>query len=401
MSDTFNEWPKERLSQLYFYDETPTTTICERYFKITDKDVLYSLVTFKRSCGKELTKDDIDLSLEDSISKDFDKSRLFKFKKKHKTISRLLRDLVWSFGKWKTAELNTWVDNCKPDVIYIVMSDYCFPTKVAWYLSRKHNIPIYTSFEDDFYFSANPHNVIEWLLSKKHKRLTRKVFKRSFGVSYASEVMKSLYESTFKKKGIIQYKSVTVSSDVAPQNEHLRLLYAGTFNFHRWRSLIEIGKAIEPYDAKLILFSNNKDEEITKELEKYHSIDYRGFASSEQIEKEIRASNILLVVESFDEESIARVKCSLSTKIADYLGANRCILAYGPVSVGSIDYLLKNEAAIVADESSLSEAINQIVSDPVKIDHTIENAKQLAIKNHDAKKIALLLKSELIKGIGL
>ena len=399
LADTFRDWPADRLSQLFFYDETPTVRLCERYFRITDQDVLQSLLRFRRGCcGTALTQDDIDPTLENSISAGLKESRLYRFKTRHKSLARVFRDAAWKMGTWKTERLNQWIEENRPDLIYYVMSDYCFPYEVVSYLADRYRLPVFISIEDDYYFNDQSQTALDRLQNRRYKALFQKAMERSFGVSYASDVMKDMYEEFFHKPGIVQYKSAEIAKDEKPSAAHKQFLYAGSLNFGRWKSLLAIGQALLRYDASLVIYSNINSPEINQELAKCPAISFKGFAPIEQIEREIEASDVLLVVESFDEESIGRVKCSLSTKVADYVGKNRCILACGPLCVGSIDYLYRNGAAIVSDYDGLPNAIETIFSDPEKTGQCIENARRLAARNHDAQKITALLLSELKKG---
>ena len=48
MMDMLSCVPSDHLAQLYFHSEVPTQRVCERYFRITDKDMLYSVCKGKR-----------------------------------------------------------------------------------------------------------------------------------------------------------------------------------------------------------------------------------------------------------------------------------------------------------------------------------------------------------------
>ena len=44
----FGHWPTDKLAQLYFHSEVPTTGLCQRYFRVTDVDLLKALWQFKK-----------------------------------------------------------------------------------------------------------------------------------------------------------------------------------------------------------------------------------------------------------------------------------------------------------------------------------------------------------------
>ncbi|MBR2740720.1 MAG: hypothetical protein IKD87_08645 [Oscillospiraceae bacterium] len=399
LADTFKDWPGDKLSQLFFYDEIPTTTLCKNYYRITDYDVLASILHPGQVCGHILTEADIDVSLDNSVSDDVKESKLYRLKEKHERLARFLREAAWATGIWKTKQLDNWIRNTRPDIIYYVMSDYCFPFMVTEYIAKKYDIPVFVSIEDDYYFNFPVSGMCDRIRIIRYRKDAERMIDHAFGVSYASEIMKDLYEERFHKNGIIQLKSAVILPRKQERGDTVQFLYAGSMSFGRWKSLIEIGKVLEQYDAKLIIYSNTDDEDILAEIAKCQKIEYRGFAPAEKIEEEILASDILLVVESFDEDSINRVKCSLSTKIADYIGAGRCILACGPKEVGSIDYLLRNDAAVVTDYDGLSDAVELMIKKPEETERFLENALGLAKRNHSSSMITELLFNELKKGM--
>ena len=72
---------------------------------------------------------------------------------------------------------------------------------------------------------------------------------------------------------------------------------------------------------------------------------------------------MLLHIESFTKESIDRVKHSVSTKIADSLGAGIPLLAYAPNSIASVTHLQKHCAAFVAtDKEKLLQVLTEALT---------------------------------------
>ena len=105
---------------------------------------------------------------------------------------------------------------------------------------------------------------------------------------------------------------------------------------------------------------------------------------------------VVIHTESFDEDIKRRVKYSISTKIPDCLASGTCMLAYGPKDVASIEYLVDNNAAIVADsKEKLDEALRTVFLDAQTRTETIYRAKELANKNHDLDKIGAIVKKVL------
>ena len=83
----------------------------------------------------------------------------------------------------------------------------------------------------------------------------------------------------------------------------------------------------------------------------------------EEIQMIMSGSDIVLHVESFDKEQIEYVHYSFSTKITDCLQSGAMVLAIGPDSIASIEYLKKIPGVVVVtDLRSLSAIISNCVN---------------------------------------
>ena len=82
-----------------------------------------------------------------------------------------------------------------------------------------------------------------------------------------------------------------------------------------------------------------------------------------------------------------KVKYSVSTKIADSLSCGRCLFAYGPSDVASIEYLKENDCAcVVTKAGDLKEMLKQIICDyDLRCKYT-NNALKTAQENHNLER---------------
>lgn len=85
---------------------------------------------------------------------------------------------------------------------------------------------------------------------------------------------------------------------------------------------------------------------------------------------------------------IRRTWVSVSTKIADYLGVRKCILAIGSKELASIDHI-KDAAYVVNSLDSLRDKVTNLISDDVLREEKQKKARELAMKEHDISKIRL------------
>ena len=107
-------------------------------------------------------------------------------------------------------------------------------------------------------------------------------------------------------------------------------------------------------------------------------------------------SDILLHVESFDEEIVSRLHYAFSTKLAQYLCSGRPLLCYAPEGSVSSEYLKQEKGALVVTNiSELKLGLTKLVLDPEFRAEYAEHARQLGIKNHNHEITAALVKQEI------
>ena len=49
----------------------------------------------------------------------------------------MLRDIIWKFGRWKTIELNDFLDDFKPDIILHSMEGYNHFNRIIEYAIKR------------------------------------------------------------------------------------------------------------------------------------------------------------------------------------------------------------------------------------------------------------------------
>ena len=127
-----------------------------------------------------------------------------------------------------------------------------------------------------------------------------------------------------------------------------------------------------------------------------NGIAFHGFADFSTVQEVIRNSLAVIHVEAFDDKCRQRTRLSLSTKIAESLASGTVLIAYGPLELASMQYLIKYNAAIVSDNiEDLSLKIQSFLLDKDNYEKISLNAKQLALKNHSLQEISKMLTDEL------
>lgn len=383
--------PAENLAQLYFHSEIPTTDQCQNYFRIRDQDVLLSI--FKRHIDATIyDKNDIQA---DTLSPRTDKgviSKIYQFSRRRTPLIYIMRNLVWRIGKWDSEELRNWLDNFKPDLIFFASGDYAFSYRIAYSISCRLKIPIVMWCCDDFYFSKRyatsiggrycHNNLLLWV-----KRITERVE----SVIVIGEKMKHDYATIFSVPINVIRISAPENSMAKPFNERTGIVYVGGLGVNRIDSLVELGRQLRHANLTgyecINVYSNDKNHNILKQLSEENGIHFCGGLAAETVPAVLGKAKFVLHVEAFDRKAKERTRYSVSTKIGESLRSGACMIAYGPSDIASIEYLEEYKvAAILHSPEEISNVIAKIISNPGIYKSYVDNAEQLAEKNHSKEK---------------
>lgn len=383
----FHSFDNDNIAQLYFHILKPDVKKSKTLFRITDRDVLKSIIK-PNNCGSVIN---IDLRNEsNSLSLN---SKVYQYGQKRTATKHLIRDLMWKIGHWKSKNLINWLDDFKPDVIFFAAGYSMFAMNIAMFIAKKYNIPLVTYFCDDYYdFAYNSHrySLVSDIRMKLFRRKIKEVVNMSNDLVFISETMMNKYKDLFNKSGKVIMTPYSLSQQEQKNvNNPLVISFVGSVLSNRWKTLRKVGEALENINSEgvkivLNIYSVANDQDIISRLSLGQSMRFKGAADTEMVKQIYSNSDILLHVESFASEDISRVKHSISTKIADCLASNRAFLAVGPKDIASIDYLKKNHAAyIVDDENAIESKLNEYFIENKIEDQIIKNAKVLAEGNHN------------------
>ena len=176
----FHNWEKENIRQIFSNAKTPVKGHCGSLYQITDQYLLKKRLGKINEIGKifnynELPDDWQNNDLE--VSNAF-VDKLYKIGSRDTSIKHLARKWLWKKKYWNTEKLNNWLDEFKPECVFLAFSDDFFIPEIAIYVAEKYNIPIMSCIGDDYYFndrfSLSPFYRI---YRKKYKAFIRNVFK--------------------------------------------------------------------------------------------------------------------------------------------------------------------------------------------------------------------------------
>lgn len=410
ITSLFQNWPPDKLAQLYFWPELPSQTLCTNFYRITDYEILNGVIRFNKASGtiiRDNPKDDTNSAL-GGIAK-----RLYQNKGNHdggsglhKLIYHLFhenypsailcRDFFWNTGAWKTNKLKDWLDEFAPEAVFFQSSNCCFAFNIVNTIADQYQIPIVMQVTDD-YVTAKPlmspfgwihhiylRNKFKALVNRAYRVLTigdamKEEYSRRFGGHYDSFMNCVEVHNTFPQKTL--------------NNSKIRFMYAGSLHTNRWKTLSKIGNVLanlkaEGITASFDIFCNNQPvDSILKAVSIPDVMQYRGSLNAAELADKMQEYDVLVHIEAFDKKSIHTTRLSLSTKIPEYMAAGVSVLAVGPSAVASIGYIQDNHAGIVVTEKDipqLEDILKRIITDEAFRNSTVQNAYQLAKARHNA-----------------
>lgn len=384
----FDKFDKYELAHLFFNNVFPNVEKCESMYRISDVQMVESIFKRKKA-GEEYC---YEMQVKDGNSNLYEKSV------GRTSLKLLLRDIVWKIGRYDKEKLLNWVRKFNPEVIFLAPGYSMFIYEIAIYISKELNIPLTCFWMDDFYNE----DFIKWnVFDFIRKKCLRKVIQRTIRVSsynfVVSKEMGEYYSRQFGKSFEVLYTpyvSDVVCEDNKILDDGITFLYAGGLRLGRNEVLATLGKALEKYDVKLRIYSDAKAVELISVFDGIASIDFRGFISSAELKEEMKKSNVLLHVESFDKKNISQTRFSLSAKIPECLSMNRLLFAIGPQQQSSMKYLIDNQAALVCNsENEIENVLAEYFSTDFDETKYIENGNILLKNNHSIESIGNRLKN--------
>ena len=365
--------------------------VVKKSIQLTDKSVLKSIYNWKFDPSWETHDSESLAELNQEISENARKQR--------KTISFIIRDLIWKLGRWKKSKtLNAFLEEIKPDVIYLPIYAAPYMCDIQMHIIKKLKVPVVGHISDDVYgYPPNASLLATWYRSGLRRKLKKLIGCCSYLEVFA-ENMKNEYSKIFDKPCYLIGKGIRIDNveKIAINISHgdpLHFVYTGNIGDDRYNALVAIGKAIDECFAEnkavLDIYSTTPlTDEMKKAMCQCSCLKYHGGISKEEVLRVQETADFLVHVEGFSEQAVFSSKMSFSTKIIDYMIASKPILAFGPQEVNSIQVLKENNIGLTAvSQENLNKIMNNIAVNSVDYVKLTENVKQYLFNNRNIVEI--------------
>lgn len=396
----FKCWDSNRIAQIYTKSALPHTAVCHRFFRISENAVMKSVLKRNTVTGTSV-ENEIASGAEDTKAASDEQKMYSSYKGKNiRTVLSICREFVWMLGKWKTAELDQFLEDFDSDVLYIPVYPTIYMGRIQKYVIEKTKKPVVSYLADDNYtyksVGKNPVALIHRSILRKYIRF---IVEHSYKLMVIAPKQKEEYDRLFNVDSVVMTKGIDFVEPFQEKllNQPIKMVYTGKLIIGRWKSLAVIAEAMGKINAEktiveLDIYTTDILSLEQKEVLNWNGCTVKGALTLEQVKEVQREADILVFVESLEDKYKNAARLSFSTKITDYLKSGKCIFAVGDNDIAPIDYFNRYDSAVTASSyEEIGEKLEALVNNPIMIAEYARKGYECGKEHHDRSKMDQLL----------
>ena len=393
----FDGWGADAVAHIYTRDKLPNTRVCNNFFQISETKVVKSVVVRSVKTGGTVC----------NTPTQKPQSEHAVYKKPAGAGKQLLRELIWKFGKWKTREMDAFLEEFAPDVLFFPVYSNVYMCRLQNYIANKLKKPVVLYSSDDNYsYTAVRHTPLPLLHRFWLRHQEKKLFKRASKVLVISPRQKEEYDQLFGIDCGVLTKGIDFSQvqyEPKPVGDPIRMVYTGKLIIGRWKSLAKIAEALgeinrEKTKMVLDIYTTDALTEEQKAALNRNGCTVRGALELDQVQQVQKEADVLVFVESLEKKFRYTARLSFSTKITDYLKSGKCIFAVGDSQIAPIDYFRRFDSAITATSyAQIGEKLAMLAGDASLIEAYGRKAFDCGKMNHDKQKMQTKLHDTIME----
>ncbi len=387
-------------AQVYCGNQLPDCLdTCQRYFQLSEKEAILSFFT-RRKIGHALDTQKLKAVVAGNQNSPNGQSRVQRLKKKLFVWIKNIRPdsliaarmILWRFCHWKTPELERFIRDFNPDVIFAPIYASPFQCALTRHVKHMTGKKIVTWSADDCYslrqFVFSPFYWLTRFWIRHSLRKTYPCYDEFFDISEdAAREMSPIVGHPIK----LLRKGVHVPEHFTPRDLHtpIRFIYAGGLYLKRYKSLIKVADALRTINtngvkAELHIYTGSQLQGKTAAaLNDGVNVFNHGLVSSTELADIYQRSDVAIHCESFNLRYRLRTRLSFSTKIIDCFQSGCAILAIAWKEHTGLKYLQKEDAAFcVTSQEDIYATIERIINHPKRIQQYAQKAYECMRRNH-------------------
>jgi hypothetical protein len=372
LTNWFEGFPAE-FAHIYLSSGVPDNKCCSKYYQITDYMMLRSIFT-QNKAGRSFEYNKDGKHKEDSFPEQENKAFYSYMKLIATETIRLFRDWIWLSGQYNIDNIDQFISEFNPDIIFTLRFASRKILRLERMISEFTDCPMIAFTGDDEYtLQQLRFSPVFWLRRIWLRQDLRRTIPLYSKYYMLSETQANLYRQKFHIATDVLMKCGDFEEAFIRKEIHspIRLVYAGKLYCNRWKTLVQIKKALEQInktEIRMVLQIYTKDR-ITKRRRRLLSDNRSSFlimpVDSEKLKKIYKEADIALHVEAFDLKNQWLTKYSFSTKIIDCLSSSCAVAAICPAEHAGYQYLKGREAALCINSyEKLYPRLNKIVLKP-------------------------------------
>lgn len=396
-SDTFSSlmegYEVDNIASLYIREDVPDSPVCHNYFRISENAVIKSVLRRSLKTGKQIITSDTVSVDDNSFNAEITAQRYRKYGAKRNWLLLYAREFLWKLGKWKTKELDEFISEFKPDVVFFAMEGYIHFNRIVQYILKKTGAKAIGYFWDDNFTYKQSKSIGHKIYRFFQRKSLKKLAKNSTHFFAISPKTKKEADEFFKIDCELLTKPIdfdNIDFEKYEPNQPVKMLYTGKLIIGRYETIRLIGKALDEInrDEEKITLDVYTTTEIkdTSGLSPYVHI--LGSIPQTEVSRVQKEADVLLFAEAIEGENAKTARLSFSTKLTDYFRSGKCIFAVGNRDVAPMEYLKEEDAALVATNyNEIYDALRKIAYSSDLIRDYAERAFLCGKKNHNKKDI--------------
>lgn len=383
----------DNIANISLRDEIPDNPACNHYFAISENRVIKSIFKRKTKTGRVLTRAQKETSSSADLAAHNERYR--KMSKKRGFFGLFAREAVWKLGKWKTRELDAFLEDFDPDIVLYAMEGYIHFNRLCRYVTKKTGAKSIGYFWDDNFTYKQTRRFGLKAFRFLQRRSLKKLAKQTDAFWAITDMTKKEADAFFKVDCTIVTKPLKKEAVYQDWqvNTPIQILYTGNLQIGRDKSLLKVVSALKEINRENTFFCLDvyTKTQLSEEVQKQLSCDFCSLHApvpqSEVLTLQERA-DILLFLEDVDGPDAKTARLSFSTKITDYLSSGKCIFAVGCMDTAPMQYFLENRAAMIANtHKDMVDRLESILHSPEILKEYAKQACACGMKNHKKENI--------------
>lgn len=368
-------------ANVYFRESRPNNRLCHRYYRCTEFDLLKYWLTPSKM-GRSFYVDDPS-TIVPPTSAGHEKRIISLIHRYGVNIAYRISDALWYRKKWLNDNFRKFVEDFNPDIIFTFVKSAPQYYLTVRYIRETFQTPLFSWIADDEYTA---------MLKKRKTREIRNlqyVLQESAVICGCSQEICEYYGSVFSVKALPLYKACSFSTPIKSQVGHpIKIVYAGNLLYGRLDIIKRVSDILQKAEAEVSFDIYSNTELPPAERERCFGLndrtEYKGRREYEVVKSELSKADVVLHVESFEEEEMLKTRYSFSTKIIDCLQSGSILLAIGPGGLSSIEYVKRIPGAVVIDDlEKVDEALLAFLRDTASFGARGASIREFAHRYHD------------------